>query len=247
MPPPSDIDLVHHETQLAVWLQDDQNNEVSDLITSFSGSHLRPTPRPGSACSRLDGGWCRTGGMEVPSPSGTAWARHEVSQYSCTLGFVVPKLTNSHSRNLTRLTSAPWAKLARAMAEEAMEVTRVVMPHCDVSGGSQWEPLPQTQRCPWTPPGSDLTPLAAGTTSSQPLLAQMAHPEVAGPCGSKKPLLVVPSSLSLPSPRAVPPWSHQAGDPAEAVSAVLCPAPGSAARERRGTPGRGPVDSYKND
>lgn len=56
VPPPSDIDLVHHATQLAVWLQDDQNNEVRDLITSFSGSHLRPIPRPGPACSRLKAG-----------------------------------------------------------------------------------------------------------------------------------------------------------------------------------------------
>lgn len=54
VPPPPGIDLVHHATQLAVWLQDNQNKEVSDLKTSFSGSHLRPTPTPGSACSMLE-------------------------------------------------------------------------------------------------------------------------------------------------------------------------------------------------
>lgn len=100
VPPPSDIDLVHHATQLALWLHDDQNNEVSDPITSFSGSHLRPTPRPGSACSRLEAG------AEL---EGWRYHLHQgqpelgMKCQSCTPGFADPKLRDSHSRNLRML------------------------------------------------------------------------------------------------------------------------------------------------
>lgn len=67
---------------------------------------FRFTPQANSQawlCLQQVGGWCRAGGMEVPSPSGAAWAWHEASKYSCTPGFVIPKVTDSHSRNLTRL------------------------------------------------------------------------------------------------------------------------------------------------
>lgn len=138
VPPPSDIDLVLHATQLAAWLQDDQNSEVSEPITSFSGSHLRPTPRPGSACSRLETG------AELEG-----W-RYHLHQGQPELGMKCQStaaqldLLSLNSQTLTAGTSpgfqAPastlWAKLAGAMANEPMEMGRVVMPHCDVSGGS---------------------------------------------------------------------------------------------------------------
>lgn len=44
---------------------------------------FRFTPQANSQawlCLQQVGGWCRAGGMEVPSPSGTAWAWHEVSK-----------------------------------------------------------------------------------------------------------------------------------------------------------------------
>lgn len=105
-------------------------------------------------------------------------------------------------------------------------------------GALTWEPLPQKQCCTWTPPGSDLAPPAAGTTSPHAVLAQM-------PTSSRGRSLWVykaPARASLLPLSPIP----QSSCPVEPCCVTLLRSHLQCC-VRFWAPGLGPVESYKND
>lgn len=206
----------------------------------FDNKFFRFTPQANSQawlCLQQVGGWCRAGGIEVPSPSGAPELGMKCQSTAAHLD-----LLSLNGQTLTAGTSpgsrhwkSPVGKAGQGHGKRASEDGQ----GCDASLWCEWGLSPGSH-CPKTSaahghllidlalPAAGITPRCAGTDATS--LGD-------GSLWAYKVPACDPLLLLSPIRRAAARGAAMLGDPAEATSAAPGPALGSAAQGRRGAPG----------